>query len=339
MKVPPLTDETPLTFQRAALEPEVIRDHPAERLTAENLRRMHGQWQEAPPMPPDVKAHCWANTRIRWNAYTSAIEGFNTDYQSTSELLLRGRVRKDTRLEDIDAVRGHDAALAQLRDGINQKRSLTEEGLLALHGVLLIAAYRARDPNGYVLNYFVTPGAYKSRPNIVRTPQQIIEFAPPEEVPDRMRAFVSRWNRRLDIALQDPFHFDPALLWAECHLEFINIHPFDDGNERMARLIANYLAMRMGYPPMVITLEQREAYFSALQAMQLALQDGDIQPLRDLHASCMVTALDFAIAVARGQCDPTADNEHADPRKPNRKAYPYAYPIDLSTPVLRPQDR
>lgn len=52
----------------------------------------------------------------------------------------------------------------------------------------------------------------------------------------------------------------------------------------------------------------------------------------------MAPALDFAIAVARGTCDPTFANEHGDPRKAYRKDYPYAYPLDLSAPKLRAQD-
>lgn len=52
----------------------------------------------------------------------------------------------------------------------------------------------------------------------------------------------------------------------------------------------------------------------------------------------MAPALDFAIAVARGACDPTFANEHGDPRKAYRKDYPYAYPLDLSAPKLRAQE-
>lgn len=310
----------------------------AERMTAEGLRGLRAEWQAAPPMPTDVRAHWWLTTRIRWSLHTTVIEGYKVDYPSASALLVQGRVDKDARIEDVEAVRGHDAALRMLREWVNQAASLSEDGLRAMHAQLLVNPYPARSVDGAVLNYLVMPGIYKRQPNFIRTRGGLVEFPPPEDVPRLMREFVERWNLRLDVALQDPCHYDPAYLWADCHNEFINIHPYDDGNGRMARLVVNCLAMRMGYPPMVILADHRADYFEALDRARPQLGTSTLQPLRDFLAAAMAPALDFAIAVARGACDPTFANEHGDPRKAYRKDYPYAYPLDLSAPKLRAQD-
>ena len=87
----------------------------AERMTAEGLRGLRAEWQAAPPMPTDVRAHWWLTTRIRWSLHTTVIEGYKVDYPSASALLVQGRVDKDARIEDIEAVRGHDAALRMLQ--------------------------------------------------------------------------------------------------------------------------------------------------------------------------------------------------------------------------------
>ena len=197
----------------------------AERMTAEGLRGLRAEWQAAPPMPTDVRAHWWLTTRIRWSLHTTVIEGYKVDYPSASALLVQGRVDKDARIEDIEAVRGHDAALRMLREWVNQAVSLSEDGLRAMHAQLLVNPYPARSVDGAVLNYLVMPGIYKRQPNFIRTRGGLVEFPPPEDVPRLMREFVERWNLRLDVALQDPFPYDPAYLWADCHNEFINIHP------------------------------------------------------------------------------------------------------------------
>lgn len=46
----------------------------AERMTAEGLRGLRAEWQAAPPMPTDVRAHWWLTTRIRWSLHTTVIK-------------------------------------------------------------------------------------------------------------------------------------------------------------------------------------------------------------------------------------------------------------------------
>ena len=50
------------------------------------------------------------------------------------------------------------------------------------------------------------------------------------------------------------------------HTRLVEIHPFDDGNGRTARLLMNLMLMRTGYPPIIITPEQRPDYLAGLEA-------------------------------------------------------------------------
>lgn len=59
--------------------------------------------------------------------------------------------------------------------------------------------------------------------------------------------------------------FHPLLLAAIFHYEFVAIHPFEDGNGRMARILTSMILLRNKIPPPIIDLEERVIYISALQ--------------------------------------------------------------------------
>lgn len=62
------------------------------------------------------------------------------------------------------------------------------------------------------------------------------------------------------------------------HLQLAKIHPFLDGNGRLARLVLNYELMKNGFMPVIITSDERDKYFSALESFKV---DKDIKPFMD----------------------------------------------------------
>ncbi len=60
------------------------------------------------------------------------------------------------------------------------------------------------------------------------------------------------------------------------HAKLENIHPFADGNGRTGRLMMNYFLVLHGHPPVIIHEEDRKAYYSALEAWDIAQQ---LEPL------------------------------------------------------------
>lgn len=56
---------------------------------------------------------------------------------------------------------------------------------------------------------------------------------------------------------------------AYCHLQLAKIHPFLDGNGRLARLVLNYHLMRKGFLPLTITKENRPEYFLHLEEFKV----------------------------------------------------------------------
>ncbi|MBN1502305.1 Fic family protein [Candidatus Woesearchaeota archaeon] len=59
--------------------------------------------------------------------------------------------------------------------------------------------------------------------------------------------------------------FKPLVLAAIIHNQFEHIHPFQDGNGRVGRLLLNYILIKNKYPPINISLENRKEYYNSLQ--------------------------------------------------------------------------
>jgi len=83
------------------------------------------------------------------------------------------------------------------------------------------------------------------------------------ELPALMDCFVE-WLQ----TAKDTLH--PAILALEAHLKLVSIHPWVDGNGRTARLLQNLILHIYGYPPAIITAENKMQYINFLQGVQTA---------------------------------------------------------------------
>lgn len=63
-----------------------------------------------------------------------------------------------------------------------------------------------------------------------------------------------------------------------CHLQLAKIHPFLDGNGRLARLVLNYELMSNGFAPVIITADERDKYHHALEQFKV---EKEINPFKD----------------------------------------------------------
>ena len=73
-----------------------------------------------------------------------------------------------------------------------------------------------------------------------------------------------------------PTSKDEAIVaYAESHLSFVSIHPFYDGNGRMARLLSNFPVLQSGFPPIIISNKSRQDYITICSNFQ---KNGNIFP-------------------------------------------------------------
>jgi Fic family protein len=119
----------------------------------------------------------------------------------------------------------------------------------------------ARTAEGAPTRQLIQPDTYKKNPNqaLTATGERIF-FASPEETPAEMNALLA-WYREQEDAVSATH---PVALAAEFHYRFVRIHPFDDGNGRMSRLLMNLILLRHGYSMTVIRAAARNRYLAAL---------------------------------------------------------------------------
>ena len=104
---------------------------------------------------------------------------------------------------------------------------------------------------------------------------------------------------------------DPFLREARFHVRFERVHPFEDGNGRIARLLVNFVLHRYGYPMIVIHSEDKSNYLNILHQCDveagLTPSDGanatlnDILPFVNYLSSCLIRSLTLAIKAAKGE--------------------------------------
>jgi Fic family protein len=111
------------------------------------------------------------------------------------------------------------------------------------------------------------------------TPDRLVEISC-GDVPDEIRQICEYISRK---------HEFPALAAAVAHAWFTYVHPFEDGNGRVARLIANLVLLRNGWPPMTVHRSKRDDYLDALMESDWG---GDISLLFDLFLDEIDTTLE-----------------------------------------------
>lgn len=173
----------------------------------------------------------WASNAIEGNALSLA----ETKLVIEDGLTIPGKPLRD----HLEAV-GHAAAFDMLQDMARQSR-IGEDAIKGLHH----AFFRRIDEEN--------AGQYR----IERVVITGTEWTPP--VPDKVPGLM----RRLAAAIPEIEGRHPVVAAADLHAEFINVHPFIDGNGRVARLLMNLVLIRGGYPVVIIPPVRRMEYIAA----------------------------------------------------------------------------
>lgn len=126
----------------------------------------------------------------------------------------------------------------------NAESVLSEDTIKQLHFIL------KHDTKDSTLSWFAV-GDYKKRANVVGGR----ETTRPSEVHNQMRALIDDYNAKKDITIEDIVAF---------HAEFEYIHPFQDGNGRVGRLIALKECLRHNVTPFIIEDHKKNYYYRGL---------------------------------------------------------------------------
>ena len=191
-----------------------------------------------------------------------------------------------------------EAALEMLFAHVKDERPLTGSAIKEWHALLTRhqATATGIDPFGNRVEIPLRRGEWKIRPNNPhRLDGHVHEFCPPEQVQSEMDRFLAfhEGHRDLDLA--------PEVEAAWLHHEFVRIHPFQDGNGRISRLLMAYAYAKAGEFPPVIPAQDKMDYIDSLEAADAGDFPAFVTYLGDLAAPRSNTAAVRAEGTLRGR--------------------------------------
>jgi Fic family protein len=127
-----------------------------------------------------------------------------------------------------------------------------------------------------------TAGQFRSVPVVIRG----ANFTPPH--PTEIPALIEQWLGWISEGGPGAA-YDPITRAAIAHHGFEAVHPFEDGNGRVGRLLLSLMLLRGGYPPAIIKNEWRLVYLEALDRANL----GRYTPIVNLIGRAVESGLDF----------------------------------------------
>jgi len=248
------------------------------------------------PLNKEAKTKLWEKFQLEWNYNSNHIEGNTLSYGDTKLLFRLGdefRAQNNS-LKDVQEMRAHDVAIEMLKQWANDKdRLITEVDIRALNETILVKPFWADAValNGEKTRREIINGEYKKHPNHVQLKSgEIFKYAEPNEVPQKMQELLDWYSIEIESN-------HPLVIAAFLHYKFVCIHPFDDGNGRVSRLLMNYHLLREGFPPIIIKSKDKDNYLYALQQADA----GNIDAFIKYVAEQLIWSLELQLKAAKGE--------------------------------------
>ncbi|WP_077210437.1 Fic family protein [Bacillus dakarensis] len=227
----------------------------------------------ARPLPMYTLKSLREKLLLEWTYNTNAIEG-NTLTMNETKVVLEGiTVGGKTMREHLEVI-NHRDAISYVEELVQKKESLSEWQIKNLHRLVL-------------------KGIDDQHAGVYRTEQVFIAGAkhtPPAHylIQEQMEQML-KWYHQKGITLH------PVTRGAMLHAIFVGIHPFVDGNGRTSRLLLNLELMKDGFPPVIIKVENRLAYYESLDKAHttddyqdfIALVEREVEDSLDLYISAI----------------------------------------------------
>ena len=216
-----------------------------------------------------------------WAIETGIIEGlYELNHGITQTLIQHGFVGEyvepgSTNIpsdELIAILKDHVEAIDGIDAWIRESRPLSVSLIRNLHQAVVRnqPTYRAMNQFGQFFDAKMRPGEFKTVPNNPTRPDGVVhEYCPPVQVDSEIKNLV-QWYTSFDGG-----QHHPLAIAAWLHHRFTQIHPFADGNGRVARGLLTWHLVRKEYLPVVVTRDIRYEYITTLEQAD----GGDIVPL------------------------------------------------------------
>lgn len=287
----------------------------AKEWVGDEYLRARTAWHEAlgsitDPATERQALDLWTTERHRLLAIeTGQIEQLYTMRPGITEILIteglenaRSSHTVERALDD-DTLRGlltdqHDA-MELVFATVKGERPLSQSTIKEWHALLTRHQELA---HGREIGIAFLKGAYKRRPNNPRLPDGTVhEYCPPEHTTVEMERLLS-WHHEHEQTRTFPAPVEAAWL----HHRFVQIHPFEDGNGRTARLLMSYVFARAGEPAPVIAAATKARYFRTLESADR----GELRPFATMIERLAQDVLEDATHAITTAIERTARYHH-----------------------------
>jgi Fic family protein len=273
----------------------------AESLSSSELKALSQLWNSKKAQLKDSDEYSLFLKKMQreWAIETGIIERLYTWDRGMTESLIEhgidaaqishtsGINRKDA--DNIsNIIQDQQQAIEGLFGFVKGNQTFSEHFIRSIHEQFVAHqnTVEAQTPEGKIIIVRLLKGAYKKLPNNPKKSDGKMHlYCPPEFVIDEMERLITLYDKYNESKIA------PEVLSAWLHHRFTQIHPFQDGNGRIARAIATLVFLKAGLFPLVIRESDKETYLDALEKAD----NDDISDLVKLFAKrqrdCILSAL------------------------------------------------
>lgn len=208
----------------------------------ESINKKKAQLDAARPLPKYTLKSLREKLFLEWTYNSNAIEGNTLTINETKVVLEGITVGGKTLREHLEVI-NHAGAIAYVEEIVQNKESLSEWQIKNLHRLVL-------------------KGIHDEYAGVYRKEQVFISGA--KHIPPAHYLIQEKMDKMMDWYHKEGIHLHPVERGAMLHAIFVGIHPFIDGNGRTSRLLLNLEVIKDGFPPVVIKVDNRLAYYEAL---------------------------------------------------------------------------
>ena len=277
-------------------------DDAPDSLAVEELRSLHSVWEEQQEKIRSGNSFAQFEMELKreWAIETGLIEKLYTLDRGITQVLITNGIVADyipstasQNAKQIELIiKDHQSALEHLFGFVRQTRVLTPSYIKELHG--LITSHQetceAIDQFGKKVEVPLESGAFKKLSNNPTRKDGVMhQYCPPEHVDaevDRLCEFHQTHGEQ---------KLAPEVEAAWLHHRFTSIHPFQDGNGRVARALASLVFIKAGWFPLVVREKDRTQYINALENAD----GGQLKPLVDFFGVMQKKNFVSALSIAR----------------------------------------
>ena len=279
-------------------------------------------WQDLSMPEASSLARVWAEQRDRlkesqsvkefnehlrreWSIETGILERIYTIDRGTTQLLIEQGI--DAALiphgatdrpvgQVVQILQDHCGALDGMFEFVANRRVLTTSYIRQLHQAMTRHQQYVEgiDQFGHPVKLELQRGDWKKQPNNpTRHNGSLHEYCPPLQVAGEMERLIAFHNSHEKVP--------PEVNAAWLHHRFTQIHPFQDGNGRVARALATIIFLQAGWFPLVIDRDQRRDYITALKAADHSNLASLIKLFGQNAKRAFTRALDLSEDVLKGE--------------------------------------